>query len=187
MITALDFKSITLAALEVRPVSVTGSVFSCLTSTGQYWASFDGGPFIPLQGGIEIDNRPSLFTSVILRNVQATPLTLTFYCGTCAVTYSPITVQVVNSNAPTTPRGGGVQALGAGAAVAIPDTGSKRKQIVFSNLDDTALLYVQDAAGNTLGPVLASDTVTLESGGAFKLYNPNGAPVNYCVGEVYYV
>ena len=188
MITSLDYKSITLAAMEVRPVSVTGSVFSCLTATLQFFASFDGGPFIPLQGGLQIDNQPGLFNSVILQNKSLVPLTLTFYCGTCAVTYSPITVNVTTTEAGTYAKGGGIVAIGAAATLTFNgvDGGKTRKQFILPNLDAAVLLYIQDANANLLLPVSAGQSYTVALSGVCKVYNPNGAPVNAVVGETFY-
>jgi hypothetical protein len=188
MITSLDYKSITLAAMEVRPVSVTGSVFSCLTATLQFFASFDGGPFIPLQGGLQIDNRPGLFNSVILQNRSLVPLTLTFYCGTCAVTYSPITVNVTTTEAATYAKGHGIIAIGAGASLIYNgvDGGNTRKQFILTNLDGAVMLYIQDANANLLLPVSAGESKTMAISGVCSVYNPNGGPVNCVVGEIFY-
>lgn len=189
MITSLDYKSVTLAPLEIRPISVTGSVFSCLTSTVQFLASFDGGPYIPLQGGLQIDNRPNLFKSVIVQNRTNAPLTLTFYCGTCMVTYSPVTVQTVTSDAPTYPKGYDEQALGGGQAIAFTgvDRGHSRKQIIIHNLDAANKLQLLDANdGNAFLDILAGETKTVGLSGPCWLYNPSGGPITYCAGELFY-
>lgn len=186
MIAALDFKSVTLQPMEVRPISVTGSVFSCLTADAQFWGSFDGGPFIPLQGGIQIDNRPSLFTSVTLQNKSLVALTLTFYCGTCAVTYSPVTVQTTNTNANTYIKGSGVKA--AATTFQGIDTANQnrpRKLIAVSNLDTSGnLLDVQDGNGNLLFRLASLETKALETKDVIIVPDPLG--LNFCVAEVFY-
>lgn len=184
MITALDFKSTTLAPYEVRQVSVTGSVFFVLTATATFYVSIDGGPFLPFQAGIQLDNRPNLFNTVVLQNQSAVPVTLNWYCGTCAVGYSPVTVNVVSSNAATYTKGTGV--LADDAHVFNGLDGSKvRKQFVITNLDlGGNTIYLQDANGNVLAGVPALTAWTCETGGTFKVSNANH--VNYCVGETFY-
>ena len=188
MIISLDYKSITLEANEVRPVAIGGKVFSCLTSTGQFFVSFDGGPFIPLQGGVQIDNRPEQFTSMLFKNLTSGPITLTFYCGSSPVNYYPVTVNTTSTNAPTYAKGGDILNLNGGATIAFNgvDNGHNRKQIIVTNLDAAAALYLRDTSHKTLLPVLAGESKTVELSGACELYNPNGGAVSYCVGEIFY-
>jgi hypothetical protein len=188
MITALDFKSISLNPFETRPVSVTGSVFSCLTSTGQFYLSFDGGPFIPFQGGLQVDNRPKLFTSIVLQNKTGQPLGLTFYCGTCAVTYSPVTIQVVTTNAATYVKGSVVAGPGQvtfSGQDNLAGVAKTRRQIIVANQATAALVVVMDATGtNAIGVVLPQTTWTLETSGPVTVLNQTATAA--IIGETFY-
>jgi hypothetical protein len=53
-------------------------------------------------------------------------------------------------------------------------------------MDAAAALYIQDANANVVLPVFAGESKTVELSGMCKVNNPNGAPVNAVVGEIFY-
>ena len=178
--------SVTLKAGEVRPIAVTASVFSCASADAPFNISFNGGAYIPMQAGWMVDNRPNLFTSIILQNPSLSPITIAFYATTCAISYSPVTNLVTSTNAPTYVKGTGVTNANAGQFNGTdPVTGKKRKQIIVTNLDTVQALSIGDSLGNQLGQISAGNTWTVETTGYMIVDNPYG--INWCVGEVFYV
>lgn len=187
MIQSLAYQSVTLAGLQTLQVNVTGSVLSCLTTTANLKISIDGGPFIPIQGGIQIDNRPNLFTSIILQNPTTVAQTMTFYCGTCAVTYSPVTVDVDSTDWQTYTKGSGV--LVAVASKNFPgydatNNYAQRRTIVITNLDTLQPISLQDGAGIAFAQIPAGQAWTADTDGSITVINTN--LVNYVVGEIFY-
>lgn len=67
-------------------------------------------------------------------------------------------------------------------------TGGKirRKAVVVANYDAALTVNICDPAGNIVSPVRPNETITLPISAAFKLINPNGAPVSCSVGEIYW-
>jgi hypothetical protein len=178
--------SVTLKAGEVRPIAVTASVFSCASADASFNISFNGGAYIPMQAGWTVDNRPNLFTSLILQNPNAVAITIAFYATTCAISYAPVNSQVINTNAPTYINGTGVTNASAGQFNGTdPGTGKKRKQIIVTNLDAVQVLVINDSLGNQLGQVPAGTTWTVETSGFVIVDNLYG--INWCVGEVFYL
>jgi hypothetical protein len=179
--------SVTLQPSQVLPIAVTASVFSCASATESFNVSFDGGAFIPIVAGWSVDNRPHFFKSIILQNPNATAITITFYATTCAISYSPVTNQVVSVDAPT-------YTVGYNVISAITqlfdgkDWGNKqnqRKQIIITNIDATNPIQVADANGRVLAQILAGQAWTAESNGGFTILNAYGC--SYLVGEIFYV
>jgi hypothetical protein len=181
-------QTVVLAPYQVLPMAASGMVFSCAQATAQFQISFDGQGFIPMQQGWTMDNRPNVFKSIILQNLSAVQITVTFYTGASAMFYSPPVTLALVTEAPTYAKGGGIVAIGAGASLSFTglDGTKTRKQIIVTNLDPTAELYIQDGAANVLLPVFAGESKTVELSGACKVNNPNGAGVNAVVGEIFY-
>jgi hypothetical protein len=181
-------QTVVLAPYEVRPLAVSGMVFSCALATAQFLISFDGQGYIPMQQGWTMDNRPNIFRSINLQNPTAVQITVTFYAGASAMFYSPPTTLALVTNAPTYLKGSGIVAIGAGASQTFNgvDAGKNRKQIIVTNLDAVNALYILDAANNIVLPVFAAESKTVELSGLCKVNNPNPAPVNAVVGEVFY-
>lgn len=67
-------------------------------------------------------------------------------------------------------------------------TGLQRKQIIVTNLSNTAgvLIYVLDSKGLIVGVVFPSTPWTFECSDDLTVYNPNGGSVQCTVGETYY-
>lgn len=182
------YKTIVLAPWQVLPMSVAGTVFSCAAADATFQVSFDGQAFIQVQQGWTYGPSPAAFKQLVFQNLTAVQVTVTFYAGATPMFYSPPTTLALVTDAPTYAKGGGIAAIGAGAVV--PYTGldgaHRRKQIMVTNLDAAAALYLQDGNGNILLPIFAGESKTLAISGSCKLSNPNGAPVSAVVGEVFY-
>ena len=135
-----------------------------------------------------MDNRPSAFKQIVFQNPTAVQITLEFYAGASALFYSPPTTLALITQAATYTKGSGVLNIGAGAVLAYTgvDGTHTRKQIIVTNLDAAAALYLCDNAGNLLLPIFAGESKTFDLSGACKLANTNGAAVAAIVGEVSY-
>ena len=182
------FQIITIPPYAVVPKALPGSIFFVLQASGPFEISFDGSPYMQMQSGIQLDNRPTAWQSLVFQNLSAVAVTIYFYVGNCAITYSPTTVNVLASDAPTYSVGSGVLNTKTTQSFSGQDAANgnaQRKQIVITNLDTNGnILVVLDAAGVVFTQVLAGQTWTMESNAGFQIVNTAG--VNYIVGETFY-
>lgn len=180
-------KSFVLAPYQVLPVSVRAAVFSCAVASAEFQISFDGGEYFPMQQGWTVDNRPNLFSQITFYNPTGTAITVTFYAGASAMFYSPPTTMAVIKNAPTYVKAG-AYSIGAGETFDFNglDGVKVRKQIIFTNLDDSVDLDVLDAAGSGCATVFPRSAWTVEASGKVSLKNNNGDDVTIRVAEIFY-
>lgn len=180
--------SITLAALEARPVAASGGFFYCEAATNLALLSFDGGQENSIVAGFSFPTA-SPFYRLVLRNPGATANTIVFWTGEKDVRFSPVTLNVQNKNAPTVNVGSNVSTIlnGANLVLAGNANGSTlRKQIVAQNFDSTHFLNILDVNGNICGAVAPGTIWTMESSDYFKFVNVSGAPILCNFMEVYY-
>jgi hypothetical protein len=187
-----SFQTVTVQPFQVMPKALAGSVFFCLTATAPFNVSFDGSPYMEMVAGMELDNRPNTWSSVTFQNLSNQAITINYYVGNCAISYSPTTVNVVVTDAPTYSLGTGLlnaEITRPPATPAYPgydatNGNAPRKQIIITNLDATNAVTILDAEGNVFASVPAGQAWTVESSAGFSVLNPYS--VSYIVGEVFY-
>jgi hypothetical protein len=185
----LSSKSITIPAYATTKVACTGSVFLCKTATAQFQLSLDNGASLDMDQGWGFRlSGGQFFRAIIFTNTSAADITVVYFAGTSELQYfPPVTIVTqVTKNAPTYTKGAGVQNLLAAATADFADAAGKRKQFICFNGDVNLDLYILDGNGTVMGIVPPRQAQTFESAGKVSVNNPNGAAIQYVVGEVFY-
>lgn len=144
--------------------------------------------FVAAQG-VSLDD-PDFFTEIEITHAEAGPVEVELWIGSVAF----IDNRRDNIESPTVAVGWTGTELaaspGAGSTVTFaPDLKNgkiRRKAIVVANYDAALTINICDTAGRIVSPVRTGESITLPISGAFKLINPNGAPVSCSVGEIYW-
>lgn len=173
------------------------SVFHCIATDGAFQVQADN--LKPVDGtagrgfGTPADAGGKPWTKLALLNFAGVAVTVTIYQG--IVTYSgeqrlaaDVIVTNNNKNAPTYPKGSGVQTLpGPGAAfLGVDGGGQLRKIFAVKNLEATGSgknINIHGASGTIMWILYPGEGHVLESGGAISL---SGAGFQYVVEEVFY-
>jgi hypothetical protein len=185
----LSSKTVVLAAYGVYPIAVTGSVFVCKSADTTFKLSVDGGEEFDMDSGWYFDLNKQSFSRLIMRNVTAAAVTVSFYTGSSQMGYYP-PVQVVTQitkDAPTYAKGSGVKNLNAAATDNYNglDGTKVRRQFTVFNSDANLDIYVM-AGANVMAVVPPRQSWTHLISGALGVNNPNGAAIQYVVGETFY-
>jgi len=189
----LTFQTITLAAYELRPVAITGSVFVCKSATARFKMRFDAGEEIDMDQGWSVVVGNEMWGRLVFINTTAAEITLSFYAGSNAMQYAsqattmsvkPVSTRLVVGGPST------ISVLPAGTAYTIPGTnaGQIRKQIVITNLDGSRNLLIY--AGPLLldhacACVFPETAWTIESDVSLTIYNPDVSGMAVLILETY--
>jgi len=186
-------QDITLDPYQTRTLDTSGSAISIEDASAPFMLSIDGEGEFEITEGYTINQSPDVFRFLQIRNPTASTLTVSLYIGSRYISYSRKSTEATITDAATYTKGttlssGALPTIGAGASLTYTglDGAKQRKEIFFTNGDDTAWLYILDANGKIIAPLPAAQTLAFKSSGAFTLFNPNGAAVSYCVGETFY-
>jgi len=184
-------RTITIPANGTYPLRVTGSILVIISATA------------PFDVDTDRDGRRSMATDrkmgspggrqfhrLIFYDTSGADNSITFYVGDQDYTPNTVVNTGITSirNAPTYTKGQAIATLASlGVATFSGLDGVKvRKQIIVTNLDAANSLRVLDANNNCIGVVFAASAWTVETSGQVKVYNPNGAGVDYNVGQIFY-
>lgn len=183
----LTFKTITLAAYETRPFATTGSVFVCKTASAPFVMNFDGEEDFDMDQGWSIDVTPNLFRMIVFKNLTAAAVTISFYAGGSALSYSSQNTVILAKN-PATYIKAGALTIDPDQTITLSgvDGAKTRKQIVITNLENDTDLQVLDPANDVCATVLRRSAWTIETSGVLRIHNGNGIAMAINVAEVFY-
>ncbi len=180
---------VTLAANEVRQMSVSGQFFFCVAASVPFGMSIDGGGQIAVQAGLAFPTDTE-FSRLVLQDTSGSGCVLSFYAASLAVQFFPPTTNTFTKDAPTYTKGTALGAMAGGASTTFNglDGGKVRKQIVVTNNDAALVVAVTDNAGVRLGTVYPQRPWTLATSGIVKVTNQNGGALTGTVdvGETFY-
>ena len=139
--------------------------------------------------GVSFDD-PDFFTEIEITHAESVPVEVELWIGSVAF----IDNRRDNIESPTSCLGWTGTELAAAPAAGskvtfTPNTAAgrlRRKAVVVANYDPALTINICDTAENIVSPVRTGESITLPISGAFKLINPNGAPVACSVGEIYW-
>lgn len=183
--TPLSYKAETLAANQPRRFNVTGQALYIKALTQQAWLRVDQDEEFPVDAGV-ILRFPRMFRELQFTNKNASAISLEFYTGDATVSFvGSETVRARGSDL----KPGSVALLNTDAKVTLAGTwnGRQRKQIVVTNLDDNASLYIKAKDDNNVCAVVFPRTAwTMETDADLDIYNGAAWGVSLSVAEFFY-
>jgi|GEM_PF-6766533 len=180
-----------MAANEEITIHATGDLVAALAATGGMEVAFGEGAFIPLDVGQTVSFQEGEgFSFVRVKDTSGAANTVDLYVGRGEffdLRFSATGTLTTRESAPDTlTTGATVSALNA-AATELAAANALRREIMLVNTDAAATVYVGGASGALAGegiPVLAGQSLTLQSSAAVYARNDSGAPVAVAVAEM---
>lgn len=164
---------------------------ACLTASDKFRIAFDDGSESDFEAGLTYAPGEG-FSRLTLRNPNASAITVQLGIGAGAIRDGRVTINAgvtlpTRESAPDVLSTGAPVSAATGAATQLAPANGLRREILLVNTDSAATVFVGGNAAAAAGegiPVLAGQSLTLESSAAVYARNDSGAAVAVAVAEM---